>query len=105
MAEVIVKSHLMIDLCDKAIEQEKSDFESLLPELQETQRHLDSIDLIATNFGIPVKRIYPLENATRRHDEKISKLESIRNLALLSEFITINDSDIRLLNINCEDHK
>lgn len=68
MAEVTVQSELIIELCEKAIKDEK--------EQEKNDSNISSIP-----------EIYTLRY----------KLIPIRNLALLAETITIDDKDIKLL--------
>jgi len=105
MAQVTVQSKLVIELCEKAIEEENSEFNNMLPTWEATQEHLDRCDLIAANFGIPIQRIYPLDNFKMRHYKVLLKLESIRNLASLAESIVINDEDLALLSIENKEEK
>lgn len=100
MAEAKVKSELVIKLCDAAIIDEKEthlETMKIIGKNEHTEwEHLDSIgSLQIPDLGIAIR----VKNI---HFEKIIKLRSIRNLASLSEEITLNDSDCDLLNIKEE---
>jgi len=97
MAEVTVKSELVIRLCDEAIEKEKNSFEDKLPRLEALEKCEEDYDLMRLKFCIPFNRAYPFHEETLKLQKTITKLTSIKSLALLSESITINDEDMELL--------